>query len=123
MFVGNLSFQTTKEELTELLSSAGGIVDVYLPADRVTGRPRGFAFVEYASEDEAAEAIRMFNEKELGGRKLNVNAADDRPRRSPAPRMFADAQGFGQNPFGGSGRPFKNKGSRRGMRGRKRSLN
>lgn len=125
MFVGNLSFQTTKEELTEFLSSAGGIVDVYLPADRVTGRPRGFAFVEFSSEDEAAEAIRMFNEKEFGGRKLNVNAADDRPRRSPAPRMFADNQGggFGQNPFGGSGRPFKNKGSRRGMRARKRSLN
>lgn len=123
MFVGNLSFQTTKEELTELLSAAGGIVDVYLPADRVTGRPRGFAFVEFSNEDEAAEAIRMFNEAELAGRKLNVNAADDRPRRSQAPRSFGPPQGFGQNPFGGSGRPFKNKGSRRGMRARKRSLN
>ena len=125
IFVGNLNFQTTKEELTDLLSAAGQIVDVYLPADRATGRPRGFAFVEFSSEAEASEAIRMFNEHEMGGRKLNINAADDR-RRADGPRSYGPPAGsaFGANSYGaGGGRPFKNKGSRRGVRGRKRSLN
>ena len=125
IFVGNLNFQTTKEELTELLSAAGQIVDVYLPADRATGRPRGFAFVEFSSEAEATEAIRMFNEHEMGGRKLNINAADDR-RRADGPRSYGPSPGsvFTPNAFGGGGgRPFKSKGSRRGVRGRKRSLN
>ena len=53
VFVGNLSFRTTKEELTEMLSAAGTVVDVYMPADRATGKPRGFAFVEFATEAEA----------------------------------------------------------------------
>ncbi len=108
-----------------------------LPTDRETGRPRGFAFVEFASEAEAAEAIRMFNGRELGGRKLNVNAADDRPRRSDGPRPYrpsgppAGPDDFGGGGFGGGGggagrppqgRRFKSKGSRRGLRRRKRSL-
>jgi RNA recognition motif-containing protein len=124
VFVGNLSFQTTKQELTELLSAAGNIGDVYLPSDRETGRPRGFAFVEFSSEAEAAEAIRMFNGREMGGRKLNINAAEDRPRRTGGPRPFSPSGPPGDlNSFGGGGgRPFKKKGSRRGMRARKRSL-
>ena len=125
IFVGNLNFQTTKEELADLLSAAGQIVDVYLPADRTTGRPRGFAFVEFSSEAEASEAIRMFNEHEMAGRKLNINAADDR-RRADGPRSYGSSPGpaFAPTTYGaGGGRPFKNKGSRRGVRGRKRSLN
>ena len=101
------------------------MVDVYLPSDRMTGRPRGFAFVEFTTQEEAAEAIEKFHQYELDGRKLNVNEAEDRPRRPRAPRPFnpgppPDA-GFGQGGLGG-GKPFKNKGSRRGLRGRKRSL-
>jgi RNA recognition motif-containing protein len=98
-------------------------VDVYIPTDRNTGRPRGFAFVEFASETEAAEAIERFNGQELGGRKLNVNAAEDRPQRSQGPRFAAAPPPFGFEGFGGKGRGFKNSGSRRGVRGKKRSLN
>jgi RNA recognition motif-containing protein len=103
--------------------------------DRETGRPRGFAFVEFASEAEAAEAIKRFDGQEVDGRKLRVNTAEDRPRRpeggfrfgpprvdspntSPAPNPWS---GFAAEGYGG-GRPFKNKGSRRGLRARKRSL-
>ena len=114
---------------------------MHLGTDRETGRSRGFAFVEFSSEAEAAEAIRRFDGQEIDGRKLRVNTADDRPRRTDGPRVGpprGDRQdrpylppgppdstwsGFGTNPFGGSGgRPFKNKGSRRGLRARKRSL-
>ncbi len=130
MFVGNLNYQTTREELTTLLSAAGSIVDIRLPTDRETGRPRGFAFVEFSNETEAAAAIRLFNERELGGRKLVLNPADDRPRgQGPRPpRPFDAGSGSGSAPPWGGGarpsrqKPFKTKGSRRGLRARKRSL-
>jgi cold-inducible RNA-binding protein len=115
VFVGNLSFETTKEELSAFLGEVGTIVDVFLPNDRVTGRPRGFAFVEFASDTEAANAIERFNGKELGGRSLSLNPAQERAPRPPRPPL-------GGMPFDGGGRPIKNKGSRRGLRGRKRSL-
>lgn len=139
IFVGNLSFSTTREELTNLLAEAGRVVDVRLPTDRETGRPRGFAFVEFSNEDECAAAIARFNDREVAGRRLKVNPAEDRPPSrgpggGPPPRRsfggpppvasdggFAD-EGSGFT-FGGAARPLKNKGSRRGVRGRKRSLN
>jgi RNA recognition motif-containing protein len=132
-----LNFSTTKEELTTLLAEAGRVLNVHLPTDRETGRPRGFAFVEFSQPSEAADAITRFHNREVGGRRLNVNAADDRPRRGPAPafRPSAPVSYTVQAPsypeqdaredlsYGGAGRPFKNKGSRRGLRARKRSLN
>ncbi len=110
-----------------MLSAAGSIVDVYLPTDRETGRPRGFAFVEFSSDAEAAAAIQLFHDREVGGRKLTVNAAEDRPRRTDGPRPFrSSGPAFGSGAPGGGGpsrdRVFKRKGSRRGLRGRKRSL-
>jgi cold-inducible RNA-binding protein len=124
VFVGNLSFRTTQDELTAYLSQAGQIVDVHIPTDRESGRPRGFAFVEFSSEAEAAEAIKLFDGKELGGRSLKVNAAEDRaPRGGGGPRPHRFQGDGGDRPFGGGGgKPFKNKGSRRGLRARKRSL-
>ena len=120
VFVGNLAFQSTKEELQELLSAAGSVRDVYLPSDRATGRPRGFAFVEFANDQEAEAAIEQFNDYEFAGRKLRVNRADDRPRaRTPRPQKSFDSR-FGPDDFGD--RPAKPKGSRRGVRRHKRSL-
>lgn len=121
IFVGNLSFQTSKERLQEFLAPAGNIVEVALPTDRETGRPRGFAFVEFASDAEATACIEQFNGQELDGRSLRVNAAEDRPRRSGgfAPRGGPPMDSGGGDFFGGH-RPFKAKGSRRGLRARKR---
>jgi RNA recognition motif-containing protein len=113
----------TKEELTELLSAAGTVVDVYMPADRATGKPRGFAFVEFASEGEAAEAIRQFNGRDVGGRALKLNPAEERPQRRPGPRSFGPPEpASGPSFFNVEGRFSRPKGSRRGVRGRKRSL-
>jgi hypothetical protein len=77
--------------------------------------------VEFSTEAEAADAIRLFNDRDLDGRKLRINAADDRPPRGGGPPSF----GGGSRGEGGpppSKRPFRAKGSRRGIRGRKRSL-
>ena len=126
VFVGNLSFETTQYELEKLMSQAGQVESVYFPTDRTTGRPRGFAFVEYTTDEEAEEAIRKFNDAELGGRKLRVNAAEARPPRIPRPGpSFGDgfgSPGRGGKPGGRGGPGGKPKGSRRGMRGKKRSL-
>jgi cold-inducible RNA-binding protein len=122
VFVGNLSYYTTESQLADLLSESGQVVDVYLPADRNTGRPRGFAFVEFSTPDEAAACIEKFNEHELEGRKLNINLAEDRPRPS---RTFSPGGPGGGPSFGGGGaggKPSRPKGSRRGKRRKKRSL-
>ena len=107
------------------MSPAGSVVEVYLPADRETRRPRGFAFVQFATEAEAAEAIRLFHDHEVAGRKLTVNAAEDRPPRHDGPRPPRPMNPDRSAPRGdrpGGGKPFKRKGSRRGLRARKRSL-
>jgi RNA recognition motif-containing protein len=121
VFVGNLEFSTTKDQLETLFAEVGSIVDVFLPSDRATGRPRGFAFVEYSSEEEAEAAIKKFDGYELGGRNLRVNLAE---ARSPSMgRGGFTPGGFGPNApsnrFGGGG---KSKGSRRNVRAKKRSL-
>jgi hypothetical protein len=95
VFVGNLDYNTTKEELQQLFSAAGTVKDVFLPTDRETRRPRGFAFVELGSDEEAAQAIEKFNNYQMGGRSLRVNAAEDRPRRAPG--------GGGGGGYGGGG--------------------
>ncbi len=133
IFVGNLSFNTTQDRLREAFTTAGQVVSVHIGTDRETGRSRGFAFVEFSSDEEAQNAISSFNDFDLDGRKLRVNAAEDRPPRRAggpapfsAPRPFTDFGGGSQDAggFGGGfGKPFhKPKGSRRGLRARKRSL-
>ena len=114
VFVGNLNFQTTEDELRQLFSQSGEVVSVSIPTDRMSGRPRGFAFVEFASGEAAAAAIERFNDQELGGRNLRVNEATE---RAPRPAMG----GFSQDdrPRGGFARP---KGSRRNLRARKRGF-
>ncbi len=122
-----------------MLSDAGPVVRVHIGTDRETGRSRGFAFAEYATDVEAADAIRRFDGFEYSGRRLRVNDAEDRPpaRPSAGPRPTAPPQAFSPSrdmyapadPFatelaadGRGSRSFKNKGSRRGLRARKRSL-
>jgi len=78
LYVGNLSYETTEEELQELFAQAGSVASVALPTDRETGRPRGFGFVEMSTEEEARKAITMFNGQTLRDRQLKVN--ESRPR-------------------------------------------
>jgi RNA recognition motif-containing protein len=126
VFVGNLEFRTTSQELESLFAQVGPIREVFLPTDRNTGRPRGFAFVEFESEDDVQKAIDKFNGHELGGRPLRVNAAEDRPPRGDRPsyNFNPDFQPMGGPPGGGNrfGGGGKSKGSRRNIRARKRSL-
>jgi len=81
LYVGNLSFRTTSEELREAFSAAGTVESASVIEDRDTGRSRGFAFVEMATPEEAAAAIEQFNGKDFGGRNLTVNEAKPRTDR------------------------------------------
>jgi len=79
LYVGNLDYSVTGEQLTELLSQAGTVVSADVITDKYSGRSKGFGFVEMSSEDDAGKAIEMFNGKEFQGRNLVVNEA--RPKR------------------------------------------
>jgi RNA recognition motif-containing protein len=79
IYVGNLPFSATEEAVRALFAQHGTVESVALPADRDTGRPRGFGFVEMSSAD-AARAIQNLNGQEMGGRNLKVNEAQDKPR-------------------------------------------
>ena len=120
VFVGNLSFDTTREELEALFAPLGEIAEVIVPLDRDSGRPRGFAFVTFAAAESAAQAIEKLDGVELGGRNLRVNEATaERSGGRPS------GGGYGGRNFGGAapGRPpSRPKGSRRNIRGRKRSI-
>lgn len=81
--MGNLSFDVTREELIEAFSGAGRVVDAKVPTDRETGRPRGFAFVEFEEEEAVQRCIQQMNGQDLKGRPLRVNEAENRPPRPP----------------------------------------
>ncbi len=85
LFVGNLSFQTAEVDLQDYFSQAGAVTSVNVMLDKVTGKSRGFAFVEFATGDEANKAVEQFHNKEFQGRALTVNVA--RPREERAPRF------------------------------------
>jgi cold-inducible RNA-binding protein len=95
LYVGNLSFQTSSDDLNSLFAQAGTVESAAVVEDRETGRSRGFGFVEMSSKDEAQKAIEQFNGKEVNGRNLNVNEAKPREDRG---------RGFGGN--GGGARNF-----------------
>jgi RNA recognition motif-containing protein len=106
LYVGNLAFQTTSQELQELFATAGTVESASVVEDRDTGRSRGFAFVEMSTKEEAAAAIDQFNGKEVGGRALKVNEAKPRENRSGGGggRGFGGNRGgFGGNRGGGGG--------------------
>ena len=95
LFVGNLSFQTSSQQLEELFAQAGTVQSAVLVTDRDTGRSRGFGFVEMASREEGEAAIRQFNGMEVDGRNLTVNEARPREERGGG--------GGGRGPRGGGG--------------------
>jgi RNA recognition motif-containing protein len=101
LYVGNLAFQTSSEELQELFAQAGTVESASVVEDRETGRSRGFGFVEMASKEEGQKAIEQFNGKELNGRNLNVNEA--RPREDRGGGGGGRGGGFGGNRGGGGG--------------------
>lgn len=83
LYVGGLSYSTTEDELREYFSQAGNVSSAAIIIDKMTGRSKGFGFVEMSTEEEMSSAISMFNGKEFGGRTLTVNEAkpqEDRPR-------------------------------------------
>ena len=94
LFVGNLSYQTTQPDLEEYFSQAGVVTSVNLMLDKVTGKSRGFAFIEYATAEEANKAVEQFHNKEFQGRSLTVNIA--RPREERAPRWSGDRRAGGE---------------------------
>ena len=81
LYVGNLAFQTTSEQLQTMFAQAGTVESVSLIEDRETGRSRGFGFVEMSTKEEGAAAIQQFNGKDLDGRALKVNEAKPREDR------------------------------------------
>ncbi len=96
LYVGNLAFQTTSQDLQDLFAQAGTVQSASVVEDRDTGRSRGFAFVEMSSNAEAAAAIDQFNGKEVGGRALKVNEAKPRENRNGS-----TGRNFGSNRSGG----------------------
>ena len=99
LYVGNLAFQTTSQDLQELFAQAGTVESAQIIEDRDTGQSKGFAFVEMSTDAEAASAIEQFNDKELGGRRLKVNEARPRENRGGG----GGGRGFGGNRGGGGG--------------------
>ena len=91
LYVGNLPYETGEAELQELFARAGNVDTVKVMRDMATGRPRGFAFVEMSTDDEAQKAISELNDFQLGGRGLTVNEARPKPA------------GGGGGGFGGGG--------------------
>jgi cold-inducible RNA-binding protein len=94
LFVGNLSYQTMENDLQEYFSQAGVVTSVNLMTDKVTGKSRGFAFVEFATAEEASKAVEQLHNKEFQGRALTVNVA--RPREERAPRWSGNTRGEAQ---------------------------
>jgi RNA recognition motif-containing protein len=98
LYVGNLSFKTSSDDLQQLFSQAGTVESASVVEDRETGRSRGFGFVEMSSKEEGEAAIAQFNGKEINGRNLNVNEAKPREDRG---NRGGGRGGFGGNRGGG----------------------
>jgi RNA recognition motif-containing protein len=109
LYVGNLAFSTSNQDLHELFAAAGTVESASVVEDRETGRSRGFGFVEMSSNEEGTAAISMFDGKEIGGRALKVNEAKPREQRS----------GGGRGGFGGGGGRGGNRGGYGGGGGRR----
>lgn len=105
LYVGGLPYSTTQDELRDAFAKAGAVTSATIIMDRMTGRSKGFGFVEMANDDEALAAIEMWNGKEFGGRTLTVNEA--RPLEPRAPRSGGNFGG-GHNSGGYGGGQNRN---------------
>ncbi len=106
LFVGNLSFNTTENDLQEAFAAHGQVVEANLMMDRMTGRSRGFAFITYSTPDEAQKAIAAMNGAQLDGRALTVNIArpkEERPAGGGGGRDRGPRRDFGGGGSGGGG--------------------
>jgi RNA recognition motif-containing protein len=111
LFVGNLSFNTTENDLQEAFAAHGSVVEANLMMDRMTGRSRGFAFVTYSTPDEAQKAIAAMNGAQLDGRALTVNIARPKEERPPggggrdrgSRREYGGGGGGSRGGYGGGG--------------------
>src|SRR5207253_2272214 len=104
LYVGNLPFQTTSDDLRDHFAQAGNVESAQVIEDRDTGRSRGFGFVEMATPEEAAAAIEQFNGKDFGGRNLTVNEAKPRADRGGGGRGYGGGGGRGGYRGGGGDR-------------------
>ena len=100
LFVGNISFDTTENDLQDAFAAHGTVIEANLMTDRMTGRPRGFGFVTMSSPEEAEKAIEAMNGAALGGRNLTVNIARPREERAPG---GGGGGGGGRRSGGGGG--------------------
>src|ERR687891_1556158 len=105
LFVGNLPYETMEQDLEALFGQAGQVDTVTVMRDRVTGRARGFAFVEMASDDDAHKAITQFNGHQMGGRALTVNEARPQAARPGGGGGFGGGGGGRGGNRSGGGRP------------------
>src|SRR5687768_12119470 len=108
LYVGNLPFQTTSDDLREHFAQAGNVESAQVVEDRMTGRSRGFGFVEMTTAEEAAAAIEQFNGKDFSGRNLTVNEAKPRTERG------GRGGGYGGGRGGGYGGGDRDRGGDRG---------
>jgi cold-inducible RNA-binding protein len=100
MYVGNLPFSATDVDLRDLFAQFGGVTDVFLPMDRESGRPRGFAFVSMDTPEAMTAAIEGLNGKDFGGRSLTINEARPKEER---PAFGGGGGGGGRGGYGGGG--------------------
>src|SRR5260221_10962999 len=103
LFVGNLPFSATENDLQDYFAAAGTVISVNIMQDRATGRSRGFAFIEMGSQAEATKAVEMFHQKDFQGRPLTVNEARPREERPPGGGYGASPGGRGGGGWGGGG--------------------
>ncbi len=102
LYVGGLPYSTTDDALKDAFSQAGAVSSAVIIMDKMTGRSKGFGFVEMTNDEEAAKAIEMFNGKDFEGRNLTVNEA--RPMEARPPRRDFNNRGGGSGDFGGGHR-------------------